>query len=115
MTSSIVFGVGLCGAVVLCFLVVWYLKSHLRGLLIDLCGTETRADFWMAFSNVVLILVPLMFGMQFHTETDRELPIVFQITYQLKWVLSGLVVSVLTLGAVLSLFIRRHSAKPAGQ
>ena len=29
--------------------VVWYLRPHLYGILVDLCGTTERARLWMAF------------------------------------------------------------------
>jgi uncharacterized membrane protein YhaH (DUF805 family) len=110
MNSVSAFFLGLAITAALGFSVVWYLRSHLRGILVDLCGTEARADFWMAFSNVVLILVPMIFGMQF--QANPNLPAIFQLNYQLKWVFTGLVVSVMSLGAILSLFIRRDSAPP---
>jgi len=108
MSSTDAFFLGLAITAALGFSVVWYLRSHLRGILIDLCGTESRADFWMAFSNVVLILVPMIFGMQF--QAKENLPAVLQLNYQLKWVFIGLVLSVMSLGVILSLFIRRGSA-----
>ena len=95
--------------------VVWYLKSHLKAILIDLCGTERRADFWMAFSNVILILVPLVFAMQFHTAAGDNAPAVFQLTYQLKWSFAGLVISVLALGVILRRFILRDAAGTASR
>ena len=115
MYSAYAFLVGLAITITLVFAVVWYLKSHLRGILIDLCGTERRADFWMAFSNVILILVPAVFAMQFHPDARENLPVVFQMVYPLKWSFMGLAISVLALGLILSRFIRRESARPAGQ
>ena len=43
--------------------IVAYVKKHLRTLLIELCGTTERASFWLAFSNVTLVLVPLIFAL----------------------------------------------------
>ena len=96
-------GVGL--TVITCISVVGYLKSHLQKILVDLCGTELRANFWMAFSNVTLVLVPMVFAMQFHPKMGDTLPVIFQLNYQLKWVLVGLISSVGVLGTILSLFI----------
>lgn len=53
-----IFLAGIVMSVVVCFLVVGYLKSHLQKILVDICGNEMRANFWMAFSNVTLILIP---------------------------------------------------------
>ena len=87
------------------FAAVWYLKSHLKAILIDLCGSEARADFWMAFSNITLILVPVAFAMQEQPAAAVKTPILFQLSDQLKWALTGQIVSVLALGAILSRFI----------
>ena len=97
------------------FTVVWRLKSHLKGILADLCGTERRADFWMAFSNVILILAPALLAMPFHSTEGENVPAVFRLAHQLKWSLVGLVTSVLALGAILSLFISQDAARVAGK
>ena len=47
MHNAHTFLLGLAITVVLSFAVVWYLKSSLKGILLDLCGTERRAEFWM--------------------------------------------------------------------
>jgi hypothetical protein len=115
MSAVTVFILGLCLAALLSVGVVWYLNTHLKGILTELCGTERRADFWIAFSNVILILVPMVFAMQFHSAADDNVPVFFQLIYQLKWSFIGLVTSMLALGAKLSLFIRRDSIRPPSQ
>ena len=112
-TYAFLLGLGITAALGLA--VVWYLKPHLKGILVDLCGTEARADFWMAFSNVTLTLIPMVFAMQFRSDASGNPPVVFQLVDQLKWAFIGLAASVMGLGAVLSRFIRQQSAKPAGQ
>jgi uncharacterized membrane protein YhaH (DUF805 family) len=107
MSSIFVFLLGLAITIGLSLAIVWYLSSHMEWVLIDLCGTERRADFWMAFSNIILILVPLIFAMQVSSAAGDSGPLVLQLIYQLKWSLIGLVTSLLALGAILSLFIRR--------
>lgn len=54
--------------VVLFMGLVSYLKAHLKNLLVELCGTEERASFWLAFSNVTLVLVPLIFALDYQPE-----------------------------------------------
>lgn len=65
---------------------------------------EGRADFWIAFSNVIPILVPMIFAMQFPHGSES---IVFQRNNQLKWAFSGLVASVMGLYEILRRFIRQ--------
>ena len=93
------------------FLAVAYLRSPLMKILIELCGTEERARFWAAFSNVTLILVPLIFAMQYRPVTGPETSPTLEIGSQLKWALIGLVASILILGLVLSMFVPR---RPSG-
>ena len=109
------FLLGLAITVVLSFAVVWYLKSSLKGILLDLCGTERRGEFWMAFTNVTLMLVPIVFAMQFHSVTGENVSAVFAISYQLKWSFVGLVTSVLAIGITVSLFIRWDAARASGK
>src|SRR5690554_4549805 len=40
-------------------LVVW--SKSLRRVLLDLSGTESRANFWLVYSNIMLLLTPLLF------------------------------------------------------
>lgn len=37
-----------------------YLKSALIGILLDLCGTAERADFWWRTSSILLLGLPLL-------------------------------------------------------
>ncbi|HLW78371.1 MAG TPA: hypothetical protein VKU44_02130 [Terriglobia bacterium] len=97
---------------ILSFLAVAYLKPHLKRILIDLCGTEERASFWTAFSNVALVLMPLIFAMHYRPGAGPETSPVLEMGTQLEWALIGLVASVLVLGFVVSMFIPR---RPAGQ
>ena len=103
--SSFLIGLGivLIGA----FAVVLYLRSHLRKILLDLCRTQERADFWAAFSNIVLILVPIIFALFPRPEGGSSTAVFFDISSQLKWGLIGLVGAVVVLGVVLSQFIPR--------
>ena len=110
MLAPAVFFVGLGVTAALALTVVWYIKPHLRGILVDLCGTEVRADFWMAFTNVTLILVPIVFALEFYPDEAQGSPVVLQLIGQLKWALIGLVASVVVLGFVLRSFIPRDRA-----
>ena len=105
MNSTYAFLLGLLITTGLGFAVVVYLKSRLKGILIDLCGTEVRADFWMAISNVTLILVPIVFAMQCQPEANRSTSVAFMLSDQLKWAFIGLLATVVGLGAVLSHYI----------
>ncbi len=107
MNGTVVFVGGLGFTIVICALVVWYLKPHLYNVLVDLCGTGERAKFWTVFSNIILMLVPIAFAMSYRPAVGQGIPAVFQVTDQLRWTLIGLSVSVIALGIVVGRFIPR--------
>jgi len=92
--------------------VILYFAPHLRKLLIELCGTAERANFWLAFSNVMLFLVPLIFALWAAPDPGQEVSATVQVAGQLKWALAGLVTSVLSMGIVLSAYITRPPLQP---
>jgi hypothetical protein len=96
-------------------MVVVYLRPHLNSVLVDLCGTLERARFWAAFSNVTLVLVPLIFALHYRPEVGPGTAVVLEIGTQLKWALIGLVVSLVALGIVLSSYIPRGGAAGANK
>lgn len=79
--------------------VVLLLRRPLQLLLVDLCGTATRAGFWAAFTNVTLVLAPLIGAM--HRRPSGGEP-AFELAAQLEWALGGLLASVLVVGVVLA-------------
>jgi hypothetical protein len=107
MNASILFVGGLAITLVTSVSVVIYLKSPLRKILAELCGSPERAAFWTAFSNVALTVVPVIFAMQYHPETGGSAPVAFELADQLKWGLIGVVLSITLLAWVLSRFIPR--------
>lgn len=40
--------------------VISLLRPLLRGVLADICGTEQRADFWVMFTSLMLVISPLL-------------------------------------------------------
>jgi hypothetical protein len=111
MSSVSLFLCGLGATVLASLLVVFYLHSHLRVILIDLCGTAERARFWTAFTNLAFLLVPSIFALNYDPEFGPRSP-VLQIAAQFKAALIGLVVTVMVVGIVLGSFISRSSLPP---
>jgi hypothetical protein len=105
MSAMLIFAVGIGTTALVSLLAVGHLKQHLRRILIDLCGTEERANFWTAFSNITLILVPLIFAMHYRPQTGPDTVALFEIGNQIEWALIGLVLSILVLGIVISRFM----------
>jgi uncharacterized membrane protein YhaH (DUF805 family) len=104
MNAITPFIVGLGITVAASGLVVAYLHAHLRKILIDLCGTVERANFWMAFSNVTLMLVPLILALHYRPAGAPQ-SVFFHITDQLGSALIGLITTMGMVGLVLRRFI----------
>jgi hypothetical protein len=107
MSPAMVFLTGLAITLVSVLLVVFYLRTHLKAILVDLCGTGERAEFWTAFSNITLTLLPLIFALHYRPESGSPPSVFFAICGQLEQALIGLACSVLGLGFVVANFIRR--------
>jgi hypothetical protein len=95
------------------FAIVACLRSPLHSILVELCGTGERAAFWVAFSNVTIILVPLIFAMQYTPCLREGSSAILELAAQLKWALAGVLIAVLILGWVLSGYVRRQSGSIA--
>lgn len=113
MSATGVFLAGVATTAVTSLLVIGYLRGPLRSILTDLCGTLERANFWLAFSNVTLVLVPLIFALSNQTELTSARSAVFEIGAQIRLALIGLVVSVVIVGIVIGSFIPRTRAQAA--
>jgi hypothetical protein len=110
MSPVALFLVGVAVTTALAIAVVWYLKPYLHAVLIDLCGTEPRAAFWTAFSNVTVALTPVLFALHYRPNTSHDAYAVFEIGSQLEWALGGLLLSVILLALVLAKFIPPREA-----
>jgi hypothetical protein len=93
---------------------VYYLSDHLRILLVELCGTAERARFWLAFSNVALILAPLILALDYRPEIGPGKIVIFEMASQIKDALIGFALTLGALAIVLISFIRRIEPKVAG-
>ena len=91
-----------------CTGLVLYLAKHLRLLLIELCGTADRADFWLAFSNVAMVVVPLIFALDYRLDFGPDKPVVFEIAAQFKYALVGFIATLGALALILFRFIPRE-------
>jgi len=105
MNPGVMFLVGVAVTAALALTVVSYLKPSLHDVLVDLCGTTTRAAFWTSFSTVTVALTPIMFALHYRPEMGPDAHPVFEIGRQLELALAGLLLSVMLLAVVLAKFI----------
>ena len=87
--------------------VVIYLKRHLRPLVVELCGTPQRAQFWIAFADVTLLLVPIIFALSAKPDVGADKIPIYEMADQCKVALIGLMLSLVGLAVILLGFIRR--------
>ena len=92
--------------VLLCFgistAVIVLLKPLLRDVLIDTCGTAKRAEFWVMFTQLMLIISPLLIVVFFApTETSISLNIAESLQDTLFRSLLGVFVALAMIGQVM--------------
>ncbi len=109
MNSGTSFLVGIGITLATSLLIVFYLRSRLTKILVDLCGTEHRAGFWTALSNVTLVLVLLIFALFSRPEVRDSQVSYSDVSGQLMWAFLGLILTLLVLAYVISQFISRSS------
>jgi hypothetical protein len=114
MTETILFSAGTALTVVVSWIVVLYLRERLHVILTDLCGLETRARFWTAFTTINLTLVPLIFALAYRPEPEDRGGLIYPMAAQLHDAIVGLFVTLLVVGVVLSLFIRTQPSAAPG-
>ncbi len=95
--------------------VILFIRRHLRRVLIDLTGTEARADFWIAFTSLLLVLIPLIVALFVPPDGRSNVSVFFQITAQLKWTLIALAATLVSYGFIIIWFVRsRQPPQPPG-
>ncbi len=111
MTETLLFVSGITLTLFISLAVVSYMNAPLRRLLQELCGNPQRSEFWVAFSNVAVVLMPVIFAMPSEPVPHPGPLSLVEICTQLKWGLIGLAVSVLLLGWILGHFIPKNPAR----
>lgn len=99
-------GTGL--ALVISLTVVLYLRKNLLNLLTDVCGTESRANFWMSISNICLVLVPFMLALTY--KPDMQDNVIFELSRNISRSLFGLIGTIIFISLSIGLFIPRSPA-----
>jgi hypothetical protein len=83
---------------------VIYLRPSLRKILIDLCGTEERANFWATFSNILLIGLPAIFALNYRPVARNPEELFFEVASKLSGNLGGFIAGLIGIGFIVSFF-----------
>ena len=89
---------------VISVLIVHYLRPFLRKVLMDLCGTEDRAQFWTAFSNILLIGLPMIIALNYQPEARSPEELFFEVAGKLSGNLGGFLFALIGIGFIVSFF-----------
>jgi uncharacterized membrane protein YhaH (DUF805 family) len=104
MNTILSFAVEVALTVIISVLLVGYLRPFLRKILLDLCGTEERAQFWAAFSNILLIGLPIIFALNYRPYAGNSEELFFEVASKLSGNLGGLLVALIGVGLIVSFF-----------
>ena len=81
-----------------------YLRPFLRRVLTDLCGTEERAQFWVVFTNILLIGMPMLFALNYRPQATNAEELFFELAARLSGNLGGLLLALIGIGLMVSFF-----------
>lgn len=90
--------------IAICALITRYLNPYLKRILADLCGTEERAQFWAAFSNILLMGLPLIIALGFRPEAGTAEEAFFEILGRMSGNLAGYLFALAGIGIIVSIF-----------
>ncbi|HEY2703190.1 MAG TPA: hypothetical protein VGL20_05825 [Candidatus Dormibacteraeota bacterium] len=111
MRAVLVFATGSLIAVATLVALLWMLRPRLRGILVDVLGTEARAGFWVAVASWWIGIVGLLagtasFGYTWGTGSGGDL--LAALLTQLRTFLAGLLGALLVVALLLIRAMRRE-------
>jgi len=104
MNTFLVFAIEFVLTILVCASITAYLHPHMKRVLVDLCRTEERAQFWMAFSNILLIGLPSIIALGFQPEAKTSEAAIFEIIGRLSGNLAGYLFALVGIGIIVSFF-----------
>ena len=97
------FALSLALTLVVAIALTLFLRATLRGILVELCGTERRADFWTLFSTILLIAMPLVIALGYTPETGSDL--FFEMAHQVGRSMFGYLFTLVIVGGCIAVFV----------
>ncbi len=104
MSTFVPYLIQLAVTLAICIVLTAYLRPHLNHVLVDLCRTEPRARFWSAFADLLLIALPVIFGLGYHPGNAAGTSLFFDVARQIQGTLAGFILALLAIGFVVSFF-----------
>ncbi len=104
MNDIAAFALDLAVTLIVSIMLTAYLGPSLFRILIDLCGGEDRARFWLTFSRILLVGVPAVSALGYQPGMQFAQPWYFDMAHQLGRTATSLLITVVGLGIVLTFF-----------
>jgi len=104
MNDIAAFTLDLVLTLLVAFALVLYLSPSLFRILVDLCGTQDRARFWLTFSRMLLLGIPAVAALGYQPGISLGEPWYFDMAHQLAHTAMSLLVAVIGLGTVITFF-----------
>jgi hypothetical protein len=104
MNTILMFFIQLVLTFVVCFFLTAYLRPVFKRVLVDLCKTEARAQFWTTLSNILLITLPVVLAMGYQPLPLQAGRVFFDVAGQLRWNLLGYIAALIIIGGIVSFF-----------
>ena len=104
METYLSFAIELSLTLLASILITGYLRPHLKRVLADLCQTEERAQFWVAFANIILIGLPLIIALGFKPEALTSEEAIFEIIGRLSGNIAGYLFALAGIGFIVTFF-----------
>ncbi|MCU7853759.1 MAG: hypothetical protein KZQ80_16270 [Candidatus Thiodiazotropha sp. (ex Monitilora ramsayi)] len=101
---------------VISFILIRLLKPLLREVLTDTCGTDKRADFWVMFTQLMLVISPLLVVVYFTPTVEiSRLNLAYELKQALFRTLLGDFIALSVIGQVMWRSIRAYDSHQAPQ
>lgn len=104
MNTILFFAIEVVLTILISMLLAGYLRPFLGRVLLDLCGTEDRSRFWLAFSNILLIGLPVIIALNYRPEARDVEDLFFEVAGKLSGNLGGLLFALISIGIMVSFF-----------
>ncbi|MEW6406919.1 MAG: hypothetical protein AB1649_34510 [Chloroflexota bacterium] len=88
----------------ICTLTFRYLRPFLKTILVDLCGTEERAQFWTVFSHTLLIGLPMILALAYQPEAQNAEELFFELARKISGNFGGFLFALLGAGMTVAFF-----------
>ncbi|MEW8022975.1 MAG: hypothetical protein AB2803_04675 [Candidatus Thiodiazotropha sp.] len=101
---------------VVSFVLIRLLKPLLKAVLTDTCSTDKRADFWVMFTQLMLVISPLLVVVYFAPTLEiSRLNLAYELQQALFRTLLGDFIALSVIGQVMWRSIRSYDSHPAPQ